>query len=71
MVSSFGNREIYIQTCRTPGLLGYAISIKPKWIAPHIIDKGIPTAGLLAQVLVAKYADHVSLYRQSSIYPRS
>ena len=27
--------------------------------APHIIDKGIPTASLLAQVLVAKYADHL------------
>jgi hypothetical protein len=25
-------------------------------VAPHIIDKGIPTTGLLAQVLVAKYA---------------
>ncbi|WP_432431555.1 IS66 family transposase, partial [Klebsiella pneumoniae] len=24
----------------------------------------IPTAGLLAQVLVAKYADHLPLYRQ-------
>ena len=24
----------------------------------QIIDKGIPIAGLLAQVLVAKYADH-------------
>jgi hypothetical protein len=24
-------------------------------VDPHIIDKGIPTTGLLAQVLVAKY----------------
>lgn len=28
-----------------------------------IIDKGIPTTGLLAQVLVAKFADHLPLYR--------
>jgi transposase len=27
-----------------------------------VIDKGIPTAGLLAQVLVSKYADHAPLY---------
>ena len=27
-------------------------------VAAHVIDKGIPTAGLLAQVLVAKYVDH-------------
>jgi transposase len=37
----------------------------------HIIDKGIPTAGLLAQVLVAKYADHLPLYRQESIFDRA
>jgi transposase len=27
-------------------------------VAPHIIDKGIPTTSLLAQVLIAKYLDH-------------
>jgi transposase len=40
-------------------------------VAPHVIDKGIPTAGLLAQVLVAKHADHLPLYRQEEIYTRS
>ncbi len=34
------------------------------------IDRGIPGPGLLAQVLVAKYADHLPLYRQSGIYER-
>ena len=29
---------------------------------------GIPTAGLLAQVLVAKYSDHLPLYRQERIF---
>jgi transposase len=29
--------------------------------APRVIDKGVPTAGLLAQVLVGKFADHLPL----------
>ena len=37
-------------------------------VAPHIIDKGIPTTGLLAQVLVAKFLDHLPLYRQERIF---
>ena len=35
------------------------------------IERGLPTAGLLAQVISAKYADHCPLYRQSGIYRRS
>lgn len=34
------------------------------------IERGRPGAGLLAHVLVAKYADHLPLYRQSAIYAR-
>ena len=34
------------------------------------IVRGIPGAGLLAQVLVSKYCDHLPLYRQSQIYAR-
>ena len=37
----------------------------------QIIDKGIPAAGLLAQVVVAKHDDHLPLYRQEEIYRRS
>lgn len=37
----------------------------------QVIDKGIPTAGLLAQVLVAKFADHLPLYRQEGIFSRA
>jgi transposase len=40
-------------------------------VLPQVIDKGIPTAGLLAQVLVAKYADHLPLYRQERIFSRA
>jgi hypothetical protein len=40
-------------------------------VEAHVIDKGIPTTGLLAQVLVAKYADHLPLYRQEGIFGRA
>jgi transposase len=36
-----------------------------------VIDKGIPTAGLLAHVMVAKFADHLPLYRQEKIFGRA
>jgi transposase len=66
-----------------PGAFTVERHVRGKWVcqqcetlvqaplAPHIIDKGIPTAGLLAQVLVAKYADHQPLYRQSGIFERA
>jgi transposase len=34
------------------------------------IDRGLAGPGLLAHVLVGKYADHLPLYRQSEIYAR-
>lgn len=34
------------------------------------IDRGRPGPGLIAHVLVSKYADHLPLYRQSGIYAR-
>lgn len=37
----------------------------------QVIDKGIPTSGLLSHVLVAKYADHLPLYRQEKIFGRA
>jgi len=36
----------------------------------HIIEGGIPTEALLAQVAVSKYADGLPLYRQEAIYAR-
>ena len=36
----------------------------------HIVEGGIPTEALIAQVLVSKYADHLPLYRQAQIYAR-
>jgi transposase len=66
-----------------PGVFTVERHVRGKWVcascetltqAPvpaQVIDKGIPTAGLLAQVLVAKYADHLPLYRQEKIFGRA
>jgi transposase len=37
---------------------------------PRIVEAGLPTEALVAHVLVAKYADHLPLYRQAQIYAR-
>jgi transposase len=37
---------------------------------PEPIEKGLPGPGLLAQVIVSKYADHLPLYRQERIFYR-
>jgi transposase len=67
----------------TPGVFSVERHIRGKWacakcqtliqapVPAHVIDKGIPTTGLLAQVLVAKYLDHQPLYRQESIFARA
>ena len=66
-----------------PGVFTVERHIRGKWacaecetihqvpVEPHVIDKGIPTTALLAQVLVAKYADHLPLYRQEAIFGRA
>lgn len=66
-----------------PGVFSVERHIRGKWacakcetitqapVPAHVIDKGIPTAGLLAQVLVAKYADHLPLNRQETIFGRA
>jgi transposase len=67
----------------TPGVFTVERHVRGKWVcakcetlvqapvAPHIIDKGLPTTGLLAQVLVAKFCDHLPLYRQERIFERA
>jgi transposase len=66
-----------------PGVFSVHRHVRGKWacaccqtlvqvpVDPHVIDKGIPTPGLLAQVLVGKFADHLPLYRQEAIFGRS
>ena len=67
----------------TPGTFTVERHVRGKWVcrcceklvqAPVpacVIDKGIPTEGLLAHVLVAKYADHLPLARQEKIFARA
>ncbi len=67
----------------TPGEFTVERHVRGKWVcgdcetliqAPvpaQVIDKGVPTAGLLAHVLVAKFGDHLPLYRQESIFGRA
>jgi transposase len=66
-----------------PGVFTVERHVRGKWVCnqcktlaqasvpAHVIDKGIPTSGLLAQILVAKYADHLPLYRQVGIFERA
>ena len=37
---------------------------------PRLVEGGLPTEVLVARVIVAKYADHLPLYRQAQIYAR-
>ncbi|MER9217305.1 IS66 family transposase zinc-finger binding domain-containing protein, partial [Mesorhizobium sp. M0663] len=36
----------------------------------HIVPGGLPTEALIAQVIVAKFGDHLPFYRQAEIYAR-
>jgi transposase len=38
---------------------------------PQIIDKGMPTSGLLAHTLVSRFVDHLPYYRQEQINARA
>ena len=36
----------------------------------HVVPGGLPTEALIAQVMVAKFGDHIPFYRQAEIYAR-
>lgn len=67
----------------TPGVFTVERHVRGKWtcrqcetliqapVPAQVIDKGIPTAGLWAHVMVAKFADHLPLYRQEKIFGRA
>lgn len=64
----------YFKVCRhvRPKLVCRACSHIEQMPAPsRPITRGMADAGLLAQVVVAKYADHTPLYRQEQIYRRA
>ena len=62
----------------TPGTFTVERHIRGKWVCdqcetlvqtpvpPHVIDKGIPTAGLLAHTLVSKFGDHLPCIGRSA-----
>ncbi len=66
-----------------PGTFTIEQHIRGKWtcascetltqapLPAKVIDKGVPASGLLAQVLVAKYGDHLPLNRQQQIFART
>ena len=67
-----------------PAQLRVIVTVRPKYAcrvceqgvtqAPspaRLIEGALPSEGLLAHVLVSKFADHLPLYRQSQIFARS
>jgi len=67
-----------------PAQLRVIVTVRPKYacractdgvtqapVPDYLIAGGLPTEGAIAHVLVAKYADHCPLYRQSQILARS
>lgn len=62
----FVRRDVYPQyACRT------CLTVVAEPVAPAVLERGIAAPGLLAQVVVAKYVDHLPLYRQEAIHARS
>lgn len=58
-------RDVYPQyACRA------CETIVAEPVAPAILDGGMAAPGLLAQVAIQKYADHLPLYRQEAIFAR-
>lgn len=66
-----------------PASLYIVVHVRPKYacarchngvfsatVAAQPIDKGLPGPGLLAYIIVCKYADHLPLYRQERIFSR-
>ena len=68
---------------RIPAQLRVLVTRRPKYVcrhcagsvvqahAPeHIVPSGLPTEALIAQIIVAKFGDHLPFYRQAKIYAR-
>lgn len=46
-------------------------ALKQQQAAPEVIEGGIPASGLLAHLLISRFADHLPYYRQEAINARS
>ncbi len=67
---------------KVPAMLRVIVTRRPKYgckceeavvqapAPPRLIEGGIPTETLVADVVVSKYADHLPLYRQAQIFTR-
>lgn len=74
--------EITEELERIPGKLFVRQYVRPKYAKPsgegivigelpsRPIDKGIPGPGLLAQIIIDKYTDHLPVYRQQQRFER-
>jgi transposase len=67
----------------TPAQLRVIVTIRPRYACPkgragvaqapapaHLIEAGLPTETLIAQVIVSKYSEHLPLYRQAQVFAR-
>jgi transposase len=67
----------------TPAQFRVKETIRPRYACPHgrsgvvqvrapahLIEGGLPTEALLAQVIVSKYSEHLPLYRQAQVFAR-
>lgn len=67
----------------TPAQFQVIVTIRPRYACPkgragvsqapapaHLIEGGLPTEALLAQVIVSKYSEHQPLYRQAQVFAR-
>ena len=67
----------------TPAQYRVVETVRPRYACPmgcsgvaqapapaHLIEGGVPTEALLAQVAVAKFSEHMPLYRQSQVFAR-
>ena len=67
---------------KIPAVLRVIVTRRPKYACncgetvaqapapPRLIEGGIPTEALIADVVVSKYANHLPLYRQAQIFSR-
>jgi transposase len=46
-------------------------TLKQEPAAPEVIEGGVPASGLLAHLLISRFADHLPYYRQEAINARS
>jgi transposase len=67
----------------TPAQFQVIVTVRPRYACPkgragvsqapapaHLIEAGLPTEALLAQVIVSKYSEHLPLYRQAQVIAR-